>query len=170
MEAAMAFPDRIERTVELAHPPATVWAALTTAEGLGDWFGNAATIDLQPGGAAQMTWTDGNKASMRIERVEEPTVFGYTWGIYGLPDDDPRHTYVEFTLEPTGTGTRLTVVESGFAQLPDDEYRTAFEANTGGWAHELGELVEYLDANAAPDRVGRRGLVGCPVGDGFGTR
>ena len=28
----MAFPDRIERTVELTHPPATVWAALTTAE------------------------------------------------------------------------------------------------------------------------------------------
>jgi len=24
----MASPDRIERTVELAHPPATVWAAL----------------------------------------------------------------------------------------------------------------------------------------------
>ena len=58
---------------------------------------------------------------MRIERVEEPTVFGFTWGIYGLPDDDPRRTYVEFTLEPTGTGTRLTVVESGFAQLPEDE-------------------------------------------------
>ena len=86
---------------------------------------------------------------MRIERVEEPTVFGFTWGIYGLPDDDPRHTYVEFTLTPTGSGTRLTVVESGFAQLPEDSYRRAFEANTDGWASELGELVEYLDANAA---------------------
>ena len=31
----MAFPDRIERTVEIARPPAAVWAALTTAEGLG---------------------------------------------------------------------------------------------------------------------------------------
>ena len=103
----MGFPDRIERTVEIGHPPARVWAALTTAEGLGTWFGNTATIDLRPGGAAQMTWTSGDKASMRIERVEEPTVFGFTWGINGLPDDDPRRTYVEFTLEPTGTGTRL---------------------------------------------------------------
>ena len=145
----MGFPDRIERTVEIAHPPARVWAALTTAEGLGTWFGNAATIDLRPGGAAEMTWTGGEKASMRIERVEEPMVFGFTWGIYGLPDDDPRHTYVEFTLAPIGTGTRLTVVESGFAQLPDDAYRKAFDGNTEGWASELGELVEYLDANAA---------------------
>ena len=45
----MGFPDRIERTVEIAHPPARVWAALTTAQGLGAWFGNAATIDLRPG-------------------------------------------------------------------------------------------------------------------------
>jgi uncharacterized protein YndB with AHSA1/START domain len=145
----MGFPDRIERTIEIAHPPAKVWAALTTAEGLGTWFGNAATIDLRPGGAARMTWTSGDTASMRIERVEEPTVFGFTWGIYGLPDDDPRRTYVEFTLTPTGSGTRLTVVESGFAQLPDDSYRKAFGANTDGWTSELGELVEYLDANAA---------------------
>ena len=36
----MGFPDRIERTVELAHPPGKVWAALTTAEGLAAWFAN----------------------------------------------------------------------------------------------------------------------------------
>ncbi len=142
----MAFPDRIERTVEIAHPPAKVWAALTTAQGLGNWFGHKATIDLRPGGSAQMTWDSGDRAEMRIERVEEPTVFGYTWHIYGLPEEDPRRTYVEFTLEPDGDGTRLTVVESGFAQLPDDAYKKAYDGNTGGWASELGELVEYLDA------------------------
>src|SRR5437763_339946 len=53
----MAFPDRIERVVEIAHPPAKVWAALTTAEGLGTWFGNQATIDLRPGGSARLTST-----------------------------------------------------------------------------------------------------------------
>lgn len=142
----MAFPDRIERAVEITHPPATVWAALTTAEGLSSWFGRNATIDLRPGGAAQMSFEGGHIAEMRVERVEEPTVFGYTWHVYGLPADDPRRTYVEFTLEALGTGTRLTVVESGFAQLPEDAYRTAFEANTGGWASELGELVTYLNA------------------------
>jgi len=143
----MAFPDRIERTVELAHPPARVWAALTTAEGLAAWFGNEATIDLQPGGLARMTWTDGgHTAQMRVERVEEPRVFGFTWHIYGLPEDDPRRTYVEFTLEPAGAGTRLTVVESGFAQLPGEAHRQAFDGNTGGWAKELGELADYLDA------------------------
>jgi uncharacterized protein YndB with AHSA1/START domain len=143
----MGFPDRIERTVELAAPPDKVWAALTTAEGLSAWFGDEVTIDLRPGGVARMRWNaEGSTARMRVERVEEPTVFGYTWGIWGLSEDDPRRTYVEFTLEPAGAGTRLTVVETGFAQLADDEHRGAFNGNTEGWAKELGELAAYLDA------------------------
>ena len=142
----MGFPDRIERTVEIEHPPATVWAALTTADGLGTWFGQSATIDLRPGGYAQVAWRSGDKAELRIERIEEPTSFGFTWHVYGLPADDPRRTYVEFTLEQAGSGTRLTVVESGFAQLPEDAYRKAYDGNTEGWASELADLVEYLDA------------------------
>jgi uncharacterized protein YndB with AHSA1/START domain len=144
----MGFPDRIERTVDIAHPPAAVWAALTTAEGLSAWFGQQAKIDLRPGGSASMSFGAEHTADMRVERVEEPTVFGFTWHIYGLSDDDPRRTYVEFTLEPAGAGTRLTVVESGFAQLPEAAYRTAFDGNTQGWASELSELVDYLDAAA----------------------
>jgi uncharacterized protein YndB with AHSA1/START domain len=146
MEAVMGFPDRIERTVELAHRPADVWAALTTAEGLAAWFGDEAAIDLRPGGPARMSWAGGPTVDMRVERVEEPAVFGFTWPVYGLPEHDPRRTYVEFTLEPAGAGTRLTVTESGFAQLPEDAHRKAHDGNTEGWAKELGELAAYLDA------------------------
>jgi hypothetical protein len=38
------------------------------------------------------------------------------------------------------------LVESGFAQLPGDAHRTAYEGNAEGWAKELGELAGYLDA------------------------
>jgi uncharacterized protein YndB with AHSA1/START domain len=146
----MGFPDRIERTVELDHPPEKVWAALTTAEGLGTWFGDAgAQIDLRPGGAAQMSWDGGFTVQMRVERVEEPSVFGYTWQVKGLPEDDPRRTYVEFTLEPTKAGTRLTVVETGFAQLPGDVYGEEYQGHVDGWRSELGELASYLSGHLA---------------------
>ena len=75
-------------------------------------------------------------------------MFAFTWQIFGLPADDPRRTYVEFTLEPSGPGTRLTVVETGFAQLGEDAHRTAYDGNAQGWGSELGELVGYLDAAA----------------------
>jgi len=142
----MGFPDRIERTLDVAHPPRVVWAAITTAEGLAAWFGQEAEIDLRPGGVARLAWDGGHVAELRVERVEEPSVFGFTWRVDALPEDDPRRTYVEFTLEPTATGTRLRVVETGFAQLPDEGYRKGFESHTEGWGRELGELVAYLDA------------------------
>jgi uncharacterized protein YndB with AHSA1/START domain len=142
----MGFPDRIERSVELAHPPERVWAALTTADGLSAWFGDKATIDLRPGGAAQMTFGSGLTVDMRVERVEEPSVFGFTWRLPDLPEGDPRRTYVEFTLQPVGVGTRLRVVESGFAQLPDGTRGTTYDSHAEGWARELGELAGYLDA------------------------
>ena len=52
---------------------------------------------------------------------------------------------LKFTLEPTSTGTTLTMVESGFGQLPDAEHKAAFSSKTEGWTNELGELVAYLD-------------------------
>jgi uncharacterized protein YndB with AHSA1/START domain len=142
----MGFPDRIERTVRIDRPLDRVWTAITTAEGLGSWFGDTAEIDLRVGGAATLTWDSGDKAHLRVERIEPKTVFGYTWGINGLPEEDPRRTYVEFTLVPDETGTTVTVVESGFSQLETDQHRKAFEGNTTGWASELDELVAYLHA------------------------
>lgn len=141
----MPFPDRIERTVALARAPREVWKALTTAEGLSAWFGERATIDLRPGGSATMTFAGGTTVDMRIERVEEPAVFAYTWRLPDLPEDDPRRTYVEFTLEPDGDGTRLRVVETGFAQLPVDSRRETYDSHSDGWARELAELAEHLD-------------------------
>ena len=73
-------------------------------------------------------------------------MFGFTWRLPDLPEDDPRRTYVEFTLEAVGAGTRLRVVETGFAQLPDDTRRQTYDSHAEGWASELGELAAYLDA------------------------
>ena len=141
----MAFPDRIERTVSLNRAPSDVWKALTTAEGLSAWFGERATIDLRPGGAASMTFAGGMTVDMRVERVEEPAVFAYTWRLPDLPDDDPRRTYVEFTIEPDGDGTLLHLVETGFAQLPLDTRRDTYDSHSEGWSRELAELAAHID-------------------------
>ena len=142
----MGFPDRIERTISVAQPPEKVWAAITTAEGLRTCFVQKATVDLRVGGLAQLTWDGGYTNELRIERLDPPRVFGWTWAISGLPEDDPRRTYVEFTLEPDASGTRLTVVETGFAQLPSDLHSGAYGGNVEGWQKELDELAGYLNA------------------------
>ncbi len=49
---------------------------------------------------------------------------------------------MEFTLAPEGDGTRLRVVESGFAALAGSEElrRRAVQDNAGGWPKEFDAL------------------------------
>ena len=141
----MDVSDSIEREVILPVPPARVWAALTQPDQLGAWFGTHASIDLRPGGEIVFTWdgSSGPRGSSRgvIESVEPTQRLAFRW--QASPDDAPM-TRVEFTLEPHAEGTRLFVVESGFASLRP-ELRTR-ESHEEGWQRELGELAQYLAA------------------------
>jgi uncharacterized protein YndB with AHSA1/START domain len=136
-------PNSIEREVILPVPPARVWAALTQADQLGAWFGTQASIDVRPGGEVVFTWdgSTGPRGTSRgvIEAVEPTRRFAFRW--QATPDDAPM-TRVEFTLEPHVEGTRLYVVESGFASLRP-ELRTR-ESHEEGWQRELGELAQFL--------------------------
>jgi len=136
-------PDSIEREVILPVPPARVWAALTQADQLGAWFGTQASIDLRPGGEVVFTWdgSTGPRGSSRgvIETVEPTQRFAFRWQ---ADQGDAQMTRVEFTLEPHAEGTRLFVIESGFASLRP-ELRTR-ESHLEGWQRELGELAQYL--------------------------
>jgi uncharacterized protein YndB with AHSA1/START domain len=150
-------PDAILRELILPASPERVWAALTQPEGLSAWFGQQASVDLRPGGEISFSWDhpDGERLTNGgvIEVVEPHRRFVFRW----RPDVGPEHaarvagitTRVEFTLEPHADCTLLRMVESGFAALPPDLWRTAFDGNDSGWTRELGELRDYLGAARA---------------------
>jgi len=152
-------PDTIEREITIGAPPHRVWELLTTAEHLGAWFGDAgAEIDLRPGGALQLKWTEYGTVHGRVEAVEAPHRFAFRWSILGGRHDDDAFsegttTLVEFTLAEAdgGAGTTLRVAESGFALLDTDEAeRTRRHAdNTKGWGQELEELRGHAERVAA---------------------
>ena len=146
----MPIPNTITRTLDLAHPQEKVWVALTTLDGITGWFGSHADGEMTPGHDVRMRWEqyDDGKKTLAIKVVDPMSVFAFCWGISGAPEGDPRQTYVEFALEPTASGTRLTVTESGFAQLPDEWLKPSYQGNIEGWHSELDELVAYLDAAA----------------------
>jgi uncharacterized protein YndB with AHSA1/START domain len=149
--------DRIERETTIAAPVDRVWALLTEPEHVGTWFGDAgAEIDLRPGGALVLRWAEHGTVHGRVERVEPGRLFAYRWAAApadahaaGDALDDGNSTLVEFSLTEEDDGTRLRVVESGFAALriPEAEQVRKAEGNTEGWKHELGDLVEYADAD-----------------------
>jgi uncharacterized protein YndB with AHSA1/START domain len=141
----MEVPDEVRRELEISAPRERVWAALTEPEQLLRWFPDKrAEIDLRPGGAAVLEW-DEAKAEAVVDVVEPPGRFVFRWRPEGL---GRPFTTVSFKLEPIedGASTRLLLVESGFASLPDQIETQSQSGNDEGWAHELGELKEYLEA------------------------
>lgn len=149
-------PDQIERETVIHAPVERVWELITEAEHLGRWFGDAgAEIDLRPGGAMVLRWTESGTSHGRVVAVEPRTRFAYRWAPFKEPGGEKpvegNSTLVEFTLRPEGDGTRLRVVESGFATLATSEDQRAknLEGNTRGWEFETGELREYAEKVAA---------------------
>jgi uncharacterized protein YndB with AHSA1/START domain len=141
----MEIPDEVRRELEIRAPRARVWAALTEPDQLLRWFPTQrAEIELRPGGVAVLRWEEA-KAEAVIDVVEPPGHLVFRW----RPADLGRpYTTVSFTLEESANGaaTHLTLVESGFASLPDQIEQQSQSGNAQGWAHELQELKEYVEA------------------------
>jgi uncharacterized protein YndB with AHSA1/START domain len=132
--------DTIEREVLIAAPIERVWDVITRPEHIGRWFGDAGAE--QDGDVIRMRWEKYGEVELRIARSEPPRVFAWRWdaNIKGIGD-----TLVEFTLAPEGDGTRVRVVESGFASLAatDTVREELRQGNVGGWKAELGDLEHY---------------------------
>ena len=66
-------PDQIERETVIDAPVERVWELITEAEHLGRWFGDAgAEIDLRPGGAMVLRWTEHGTSRGRVVAVPSP--------------------------------------------------------------------------------------------------
>jgi uncharacterized protein YndB with AHSA1/START domain len=148
--------DKIEREVVIDAPVSRVWSLITEAEHLGTWFADSgAEIDLVSGGRLELRWAEHGTSRGVIEQVEPERRLSFRWAPFkdpgGAEPTEGNATLVEFTLESQGEGTRLSVVESGFAGLdtsPEQRSRNLY-GNTEGWRHELGELVEHAARVAA---------------------
>jgi uncharacterized protein YndB with AHSA1/START domain len=142
--------DIIERTIHIPVDIERVWEALTSADGIGNWFGDQAEIDLRPGGEARFGWTEyGSSSHAVVVDVDRPSRFSYRWtaGEAERADVGPS-TLVEFTMIERNGGTDVSVRESGFASLPLEIIEDSLKSNTSGWKAEMQDLHDYLVAAA----------------------
>ena len=142
--------DRIEKTVIVKAPRSRVWRAISDAKQFGQWFKVQLDGEFKAGTTINGTITypgyEGLKLEIAVERIEPERFFSYRWH-----PGDPKHDYraepmtlVEFTLEEVPEGTRLTVVESGFDELPPGRRDEAFRMNEGGWAEQIGNIERHV--------------------------
>ena len=146
------FSDRIEQDVYIAAPVSRVWEVVTEPRHVGMWFGNGdpAEIELYPGGRIVFDHGDHGKLPAVIESVEAPMLLSFRWAADDTDGREPgstNATLVELMLEPEGEGTRLRVVESGFAEVIAESVvvESRYKANKGGWGRALVVLVKYAE-------------------------
>jgi uncharacterized protein YndB with AHSA1/START domain len=147
---ATSVTDRIEKTVMLKAPRSRVWRGISDARQFGEWF----QVDLDgqfTAGATihgKITYPGYENLPMEmvVERIVPERYFSYRWH-----PGDPKVDYsaepmtlVEFTLEDTPGGTRLTIVESGFDKIPLSRRAEAFRMNEGGWTEQIENIQRHV--------------------------
>ena len=150
----------IQKQIELKAPVARVWRALTDYHEFGEWFrvalegpfvvGQVTRGRILHPGYEHIAW------EARIETMEPERLFAFTWPQIRHHDKEhysPDYTHaprtrVEFRLEKTASGTRLTVTESGFENVPAEWRGIVFARNDGGWAQQMKNIENYVAPKA----------------------
>ena len=144
--------DRIERKILLRALRSRVWRALTNPVEFGTWFGVKVEGTFVPGarvrgaithkGYEHVTW------DITLERMEPERVFSWRWHPHAVePGVDyaaEPTTLVVFELEDAAGGTMLTVVESGFDQVPVARRAQAYRMNGEGWTYQMQAIEGYV--------------------------
>jgi uncharacterized protein YndB with AHSA1/START domain len=136
--------DRIESETLIEAPLERVWSLVAQP---GFWVAEEASLPgtvAREGESMVARNAEYGDFPVRVEKVEPPKYLAYRWAS-AFPGEDLREdnsTLVEFTLTAEGGGTRLRVVESGFAALAaSEELRDkALKDNAGGWPQVLDAL------------------------------
>jgi len=122
---------------ELPHPPEKVWSALTNSADLADWL---MPNDFEPRLGKQFTLECPPAPNRRgwvecvVLALEPPRRMVWSWAA----EADATPSQVEFRLEPSASGTRLTLTHS---REPSATERQRF---AGGWVEKLASLRQRL--------------------------
>ncbi len=149
----MTTTDRIEKKILLRASKERVWRALTDSREFGAWF----RVNLEGQFAVgqrirgKITYPGYEHLTMDVlvEKMDQEKLFSFRWHPGAV---DPKVDYskepstlVEFRLEETKDGTMLTVIESGFDQLPPERREEAFRGNEKGWAIQMENIKRHVD-------------------------
>lgn len=141
--------NEIRSELSLKAPIDKVWRALTTAEGWTGWFSHGVEGNFEVGESLTLDFGAYGEVKAIVAEREEQKAFAYKWH---PGETDPNDTYldeemtvVRFTLEPEGEGTKLVMVESGFAKIPEHRRARVIADNSGGWTHELAKIVPLVE-------------------------
>lgn len=137
----------VRREVQIAAPPATVFAFLTDPEKILRWIGTDATVEPRLGGLYLVNVTGQSTAEGRFTEVIPVHRLAYSFGWRERDGMPPESTMIEIDLIEREGGTLLRLTHSG---LPTPAECAGHEE---GWTHYLARLaLAATGGDPGPDR------------------
>jgi hypothetical protein len=100
----------VTREITLPVDPDAAWDAIVDLE---RWLTDAGTLELEPGAEGELMLRDGETRWATVEDVRPRERLSFWWHA-----PDALATLVEVSLVAVDDGTRVVVVESGYASDP----------------------------------------------------
>ena len=100
----------VTREITLPVDPQTAWDAVTDLE---RWLTDDGSLELEPGAEGELTLRDGETRWATVDEVRPNEHLSFWWHA-----PDALATLVEVSLVAVSDGTRVVVVESGYAGQP----------------------------------------------------
>ncbi|HZZ36948.1 MAG TPA: SRPBCC domain-containing protein [Caulobacteraceae bacterium] len=122
-------------SIDVAARPAKVWAVLTGEGQVEKWLGcvgyrarPGADFYMQPDAARRKKGDIAGATHCEVLALEAPERFAFSWFLPGTPK-----TLVEIVVTPAASGSRVSLMHSGWDQFDPGEVAAVRDSLEAGW-------------------------------------
>jgi uncharacterized protein YndB with AHSA1/START domain len=136
------LPHRIDREIEIAARPDTVFRFFTDPARWASWWGAGSTIDATPGGRVLIRYPGGVEAAGQVVEIDAPKRIVFTYGYVSGTPIPAGASRVTIGVATSAAGSRVTLRH----ELDDAAVR---DAHVQGWRYQLSLFANIVSAEVA---------------------
>ncbi|PRX44973.1 uncharacterized protein YndB with AHSA1/START domain [Prauserella shujinwangii] len=138
----------IEREIHVDASPEVVYEVVSSPGHIAEWWSDDADLEAAPGAVGELVWGDrAEVVPITVVEAVPPRLFSFRWcHPEGEAADAANSLLVSFELTPSGAGTRIRLVETGFREVGWAAAKAAerHREHSIGWDTFVPRLGEYL--------------------------
>jgi len=138
----------IEREIHVDASPEVAFEVVSSPEHISQWWTDDAVIEAAPGAVGELIWGDrAGVAPITVVDVEPPRLFSFRWCYpEGAVGDADNSLLITFELIPSGTGTTIRLIETGFREMGWEAAKLAenYREHSASWDTFVPRLGEYV--------------------------
>lgn len=142
----------IEREIYVNASPEIVYEVISKPEHMREWWPDDARFEPVAGSTGGLFWRNAETGEtmtvvMSVVEVDPSRRFVFRWCYAEDPEPAGPSLQVSFDLIPTGSGTRIRMVETGFREMGWEVavLEAQYQEHVEGWNFYIPRLGAYIE-------------------------